>query len=194
MTFVPLIFPTGRLPSTRWRPVAYLALALLACGGLTSAFQPGRVLDSQIPIPNPLGVAQLAVVFDVVNLVTPPLAMAVVLAGAVSVLMRFRRATVDERQQIKWFAYAATWIVVVGAAGALLAVLQVPWSEQVAFWLYPLSVVPLPIAIGVAILKHRLYDIDLLVNRTIVYGALTAGLALAPAPVWSGRCGAIAWS
>src|SRR5207253_5056117 len=64
------------------------------------------------------------------------------------------------------------------AVGGVLALIHVPWLDEAAFWLYPLSVFPLPLAVGAAILKYRLYDIDVLINRTVVYGALTAGLAV----------------
>jgi hypothetical protein len=98
-----------------------------------------------------------------------------VLASAVSLVVRFRRAHRLERQQIKWFAYAGAFLAVVFVAGP-----TVLWSPAVPGWVwfcaFFLAVVGMPVCAGIAILRYRLYDIDLIINRTLVYGSLTATL------------------
>jgi hypothetical protein len=175
--FFILLFPTGRLPSRRWRWVTWLTVAFVLVGAISGAFSSGPV-DGLGPIRNPLGIegfpnVNKAILYNMV-------ATVLLVAAASSVFMRLRRAIGVERQQIKWFAYAAVATVI----GLVLAyvipeVIDVPlWFERLGYAIL-LSLIPaMPISIGIAILKYRLYDIDVVINRTLVYGSLTASLAL----------------
>jgi hypothetical protein len=178
--FLVLLFPNGRLPSIRWRYVAWLNVFVIALGSIAVAFSPGPV-DALAPeIHNPLGIDSLGIALGqaVVDLVEG-MQIVVALSAAVSPFVRLRRAGFEERQQIKWFAYAATILTV----GALLSsrvpeVWEVWWVSRVGFALYIAGIVGLPVAVGIAILRHHLYDINLIINRTLVYGSLTASLVL----------------
>ena len=172
--FVVLLFPDGRLPSSRWRWFAGLSVLLLLMGAVTAAFSPAPVIGLG-PIYNPLAVESLRNAYKLVE----PGVNTLNVVAVVSLFIRLRRARGVERQQIKWFAYA----VGVTISGGILAY---PISEAVgSAWLKWIGFVPLvvgvlaiPISMGIAILRYRLYNIDLLINRTLVYGILTAVLAL----------------
>ena len=184
--FLPLVFPTGRLVSPRWRAAPWVGLAWVTLSVLTTGLKPGRLeADTVRPVTNPLGVAALdEAVYRVGRPVLELLAAVGYTLAAASLVVRLRRATGRERQQVKTFAYAGAlamvalllavsanvagddsdrWVSVVGATGWFSALL--------------LIVVGLPLAVGVAILRHQLYDIDLVIKRTLVYGSLTAILA-----------------
>jgi uncharacterized membrane protein YhdT len=168
-----LLFPTGRLPSRRWRWLAWLTVAFVIVGMISSAFSLGANAGLG-PIPNPLGIEGFSNVYDMVLNLLPLLYVAV----ATSLFVRLHRAIGVERQQIKWFAYAAA-ATIIGITFAYMIpdTIDTPlWFERVGFALN-LAVTPaIPISMGVAILRYRLYEIDLLINRTLVYGALTAML------------------
>ena len=170
LVFTPLLFPTGRLLSPRWRPVAWLAGATSAVlTALTSLQADLEVAPGQV-IANPIGVAAVADPEE--STVGPALViLLVVLAAAAfgSLVLRLRRSRGEERQQLKWFTYA----------GALLplALLGDFLPAAVGNLFFAVPVVFLPVAAGIAILRYRLYDIDRLINRTLVYGLLTAVLA-----------------
>jgi MFS family permease len=186
LVFTPLLFPTGRLLSRRWRPVAWLAGAATAVLTVLSSLRTelGTVWDQVIA--NPIGVA--AVDTPEESTVGPALILLLgVLAAAAfgSLVIRFRRSRGEERQQLKWFTYAAALVPL----AVLADVLPAP-VDSLAF---AVPVVFLPIAAGIAILRHRLYDIDRLINRTLVYGLLTvllggvyAGAVLVLGPVFGG--------
>jgi hypothetical protein len=171
ITFLLLLFPHGRLLSPRWRPVAWLAAAVTVAGTALLAVVPWELLNPGIPAENPLGVEGLRYLG-----IAPPapiflLGIPTTILSVISLVLRFRRSRGEERQQLKWFVYAGVLVV-----AALFVPLLLP---GVASTLLQLLVMPaLPIAAGVAILRYRLYDIDRIINRTLVYGALTAILAL----------------
>ncbi|HEV2742518.1 MAG TPA: hypothetical protein VGV91_05135, partial [Rubrobacter sp.] len=176
LVFVPttvlrLLVPDGQLPSPRWRPVAWCA-ALGLFGFLAGyTLEPGP-LEEFPRIMNPYGVdSPLLQAFAIAGAI---LASASMVASAVSLIVRMRRAGRAERQQIKWLAYGGA--VVVGAVfvGGVISV----WSGDVGIALISLGLLGVPISTGVAIARYRLYDIDIVINRTLVYGALTATLAL----------------
>jgi hypothetical protein len=168
-----LVFPTGRLPSRRWRPavwvfagglVLYLGLYLL---------QPGPIGNDLAA--NPLGVGWAKRLLERIGPVLGLLFTLFVVLVLVSLVLRFRRARGDERQQLKWFTFAAALTAVLPPAlGGLAEQAGAPLVGAVFF---SLVTVMLPVAIGVAILKYRLYDIDRVINRTLVYGLLTVLLA-----------------
>jgi hypothetical protein len=181
LTFLFLLFPNGRLPSRRWRPVGWLAVAAMVTLGCSVAFMPGPLPDYP-QIRNPVGLTLLEGSF-LAGEVGPLLAylslVASIVLSASSMVVRFRQAVGEERQQIKWFAFAAGfaalgWVVLTlayandeGTESLLLVVAQL---------LQLLSLLGIPLAVGIAILKYRLYDIDIIINRTLVYGSLTATL------------------
>jgi hypothetical protein len=191
--FLPLLFPNGRPLSRGWARVFWVGVAALVLSVVAAAFEPGRLdVDSPVPVHNPMGIG--GPVGDVLPLAAGLgevlAAMGVVLAAA-SLVVRFRRSRGVERQQLKWFAYIGL-LAASGLALAMLADLSgtqsgedggSAWLEVVGAvgWFTALIAIVLgiPIATGMAILRHRLYDIDVVINRTLVYGALTATLAAA---------------
>ena len=170
-TFLLLLFPDGHLPSHRWRPVAWAAVAGIAGTLATAWFVPGPLADFP-NVSNPYGIDS--------SLVGPSqgLAYLVLFAGvigsAVSVVVRFRSSRREQRQQIKWLAVA-------GGVAAIALILSLVFysvlGDGVANGLIMVGVLTVPVAAGIGILRHRLYDIDIVINRTLVYGALTAILA-----------------
>ena len=166
-----LLFPTGRLPGRRWRWLAWLTVAFVVAGVISSAFSLGANAGLG-PIPNPLGIEGFSKVYDMVLNFLPLLYVAV----ASSLFVRMRRAIGVERQQIKWFAYAAAANI-----GGIILAYMIPgmmdtplWFDRAGF-VVNIAVTPtIPVSIGIAILRYRLYEIDTLINRTLVYGALTA--------------------
>jgi hypothetical protein len=180
LVFFPLLAPTGSLPSRRWRPVLWVAYVGLVSAVVGAAFKPGPTNandgpDNPVAAPDPWGPG-----FTILELVGDGLLLTACLLAVGSLAARFRRSAGTERQQLKWFAYA---LVLMFTGWALFMVsngLPDPWStaaEQVG-WILFLSCMGLllPAAIGIAIFRHRLYDIDLVINRTLVYAALTTTL------------------
>src|SRR5919107_1062563 len=163
-----LLFPDGRLPSPRWRPVAW-GVALGAAGGVAGlALKAGPLTDFP-QISNPYGVAG-----PVVGVVGTIVAAGSMVASAVSLIVRLRRTRGEQRQQLKWLAY---WgVVAVAALG--VGALVIPWSVPASILIMSVAMLGLPIFTGIAIVRHRLYDIDVIINRTLVYGTLTVTLAL----------------
>ena len=163
LAFLLLLFPHGRLPSRRWRPFVWLTVAVYATLSLSAAFSPKavRLYYPQVTSPVRLPVAPLAdTAFDWL-LVGQLLVLGTAL---VSLVLRLRRAPGDERQQVKWFVYTVVTVVLVFVATTL---------ALGAGYLFPLFGL-IPVSVAVAVLKYRLYDIDRLINRTLVYGLLTA--------------------
>jgi hypothetical protein len=169
-TFLLLLFPHGRLPSPRWRPVGWCAALGIISFVAGSALQPDP-LEEFPRITNPYGVDSPILV--AVTIAGAILATASMVASAVSLIVRMRRAGRVERQQIKWLAYGGA--LAVGAV-FVSSVISTIWSEDLGISLIIISLLGVPIFTGVAIARYRLYDIDLLINRTLVYGSLTAML------------------
>jgi hypothetical protein len=170
LSFVLLLTPTGRLPSRRWRwwARATAAAAAILLVALTVASGP---LDPQyLVLSGPFDPRGQGGVLLVVNQLALAFTALAVVAGAGSLVVRFRRATGVERQQLRWVAWAAT-LAVVGAVVALgsLAV----GATAVVSWAISTCLALLPLAIGAAILRYRLYDLDRIVSRTLTYGLLT---------------------
>jgi hypothetical protein len=168
-TFPLLLFPTGRLLSPRWRPIAWLAGIEITATSVLAALQPTLSLEDQgRTIANPIRIRGLpAPDRGVVGAVLLGMFTVASLAGCASLVLRFRRARGEERQQLKWFAYAAALLVTSNLVGSLL----LPGGSDLAA---AFTIALLPIAAGIAILRYRLYDIDRLISRTLVYGLLTA--------------------
>ena len=167
---LPVLFPDGQPPSPRWRLLVWAIVAGALVSLVGSALLP-RIVDAP-SLRNPLGLhgaagAMLEQALSKAFLFGLP---AAAVAAVVSLIVRFRRARGVERQQLKWLAYAA-------AGFALASVTQDPWLGGWATTAVNLTMWAIPAAIGVAILRYHLYDIDRLINRTLVYGLLTALLA-----------------
>jgi hypothetical protein len=182
LVFLPLLYPHGALPSPRWRPVLWLGAADLVLGVVSSAITPGELeIVSATGIENPLGVeGGLAGLLSGIDLA---LGAAAVILAVASVVVRFRRARGVERQQLKWFAFVGTLAAVLLSIAVLIGAAL---GEGTAFtpvavtaWLSGLALLGfgLPIATGIAIFRHRLYDIDVVIRRTLIYAALTLALA-----------------
>jgi len=141
-------------------------------GVILSAFSAGALMGALGPIRNPLGIEGFTNVYTTLLYTISPLLFG---AAALSVFMRLRHAVRVERQQIKWLAYAAAaWALGIIFNVITLAIDTPLWFERAALAYFTVAGEAVPIAIGIAILRYRLYDIDLLINRTLVYGSLTA--------------------
>jgi signal transduction histidine kinase len=170
LVYLPLLFPDGRLPSRRWFPVALSGgigtLGAVVLGMLTDTLT-GQEVDYQID--NPIGIEGLNHVEDLPIFGVLGLFLIAGIVGAVSsVFVRFYRSRGVERQQMKWFLYAAALILPIPAVDYL--------PEPVGGLWFGLVLIALPTAIGLAVLRHRLYDIDLIINRTLVYAALSVSV------------------
>ena len=177
--FVVLLFPTGKLPSRRWRPVAWAAGAGLAGWTLGNAFAPAIISDSP-STPNPVGVTGPAGdIFKIMAFGGVLLILATGLGAILSLAFRYRRARTAERAQLKWLIYAAV-LVVAGvlagqAAGWIMGSGDAANNLQNALGSGVVALVP--VAIGIAVLRYRLYDIDRVISRTLAYAIVTALLA-----------------
>jgi hypothetical protein len=168
-SFLLLLFPDGRLPSPRWRPVAWCA-ALGLIGFLVGyTLEPGPLEDFP-RIMNPYGVDSF--ILEAVAVAGAILASASMVASAISLIVRMRRAGRVERQQIKWLAYGGALAVGAVFVGGVISV----WIGEVGYALTSIGLLGVPIFTGVAIARYRLYDIDIVIYRTLVYGALTTAL------------------
>jgi hypothetical protein len=175
ITILLLVCPDGQLPSRRWRPALIFQVAALLLLTVSQAFHAGPFEDFPT-ITNPFGVEAIDPLLEAANALGFLLLLPAIAVAVFALIGRFRRSHGVERQQLKWFAFAA--------AGAL-GVFIISWgislaSDSDAVWDYStvLAVSLFPIATGIAILRHNLYDIDRVINRALVYAVLTAGLAL----------------
>jgi hypothetical protein len=162
--FLLLIYPTGQVLSRRWRPVSWLLVASGLVVSLDTVFGPGT-LSSVEGAAKPV---QIDAPFFVHGGWAWPGFLLAGLLAIVSVAVRYRRSDAVERQQLRWFLAAVPIFVT--------SIFWVPSSDALAA-LVALGLASLPIAAGIAILRYRLYDLDLVVKRTLVYGVVTAGLA-----------------
>lgn len=168
-----LLFPTGRLLSPRWKPVAWIAVVGSAVSAAGFALKPGLLqtsADYGVRFVNPVGLPVLRAGIDEALSISSLVSLAAAFASVLALVMRFRRTRGDERQQIKWLVY-------VGATAAvfLIATWAIEPLDDIAFALFYLTMgLGIPAAVGIAVLKYRLYDIDRIINRTLVYGLLTA--------------------
>jgi hypothetical protein len=173
-----LLFPNGRSASHGWRAVLWLDL-IAAVLLFVGSFKPGPMQTSSLRVANPFGIEEIGALVNVLLYVGFSLALAVTALGVVSLMVRFRRSRAEERQQIKWFAFAGAIMCAVFAVGPFLWSLPPSSPGVTLIWpvLFFSAVSTIPVATGIAILKYRLYDIDFLINRTLVYGSLTVTLA-----------------
>ena len=164
--FIVLLFPTGHLPSRRWRPVAWAAGAGLAGWALGSTFAP-TILSYSPSIRNPAGLTGPAGnIFKIMGLAGELLIPATGLAAVLSLAFRYRRASTAERAQLKWLVYAGALVVAAALAGA-------PAANNLQNALLSGALALVPVAIGIAVLRYRLYDIDRVISRTLAYAIIT---------------------
>jgi len=175
--FVPLLLPDGTLPSRRWRWVARALAICVSIWVLSAALRPGR-MEIGNGHPNPLGVEPLLGLFELAEAFLGPVSLGAVGLGALSLIMRFRRSSGREREQLKWLALGA--IVAVGCF-VLIAFLEAVFgdlSDLMVTLIIIAAILALPASIATAVMRHRLYDVDVIINRTLVYLGLTGILAL----------------
>jgi hypothetical protein len=172
LSFVLFLFPTGKLPSRRWRPVAWIVLAALAIALGIGWAMPG--ISGIVPIKNPFGIE--GEIGDIVTLLTNVAVytlFASLFAGVLSIIVRYRSSTGVEQKQLKWFFFGT---LLFGAYLVSDIIYELPGvlesvKEALAFSI-------LPVSIGIAIVRHQLFDIDILIRRTLIYSIITAMLAL----------------
>ncbi len=180
-TFLILLFPDGHLPSPRWRPLAWVSGVTIIVVSVAVMLAPGPIEDSAaFGLDNPLVIPAIQQVIDVLSLMLLVFPVCIV-ASAVALVLRFRRSSGVERLQMKWLAtaagiVAALYVVTLSAtfladAGAFAG--DAPWITFMQD-LSTMSFGVIPVAIGLAILKHRLYEIDVVINKALVFGTLAA--------------------
>jgi hypothetical protein len=183
--YIILLFPDGRLPSRRWRPFAWFAGVAMILTSLAVTLSPGP-LEDHPGISNPLGLEGHSIVVRALSM-SPVLLPVCILISAFSLVWRYRHSGGEVRLQIRWVAFAASLVGITYGAALVSGLFLVPEAsttkEVTPLWLaliqnaVLMSYAGVPIAVGFAVLRYRLYDIDLLINRTLVYGSLTAMLA-----------------
>jgi hypothetical protein len=188
--YLVLLFPDGRLPSMRWRPLAWFSGAVIVLVSVTQGLIPGPVPDFG-GVRNPFGLEGQPWIEDLSNAIFVPFLLCI-LASVVSLVLRYRRSGGEVRQQIKWIAFAVSFLGLAFVSVMAISLIHFffapeTWERttdtpplwlELLFYVMLLSFGGVPIAVGFAVLKYRLYDIDVVINRTLVYGALTATLAL----------------
>jgi hypothetical protein len=173
IVFLPLLFPSGRLPSPRWRPFAWFSVLLVAAGTVMAAISPGPGVG--LSIRNPFGMESL----PDLNEQLQAFMFALIFVASAPLVWRLHHARGVERQQIKWVAYA-------GALGGgasfptytILEAVDLRWLHMAGYVAALVGIAGVPTAVGIAMMRYRLYEIDILINRTLVYGTLTAMLVV----------------
>jgi two-component system NarL family sensor kinase len=176
VTFPLLIFPDGKLLSKRWRPIFWAAGFGLLSVTASIAFHPGPLEVMGLNGGNPYGISGGVAVIKVLLTIAIPLLLVGVIGSIASIIVRFRSAVGIERAQLKWLAVAGVIVIVGNILGGI------PWwlwgdnpvTRELSIVITDITVVTIIVATGVAILRHHLWDIHILVNRTLVYGSLTA--------------------
>ncbi|MEP6697818.1 MAG: hypothetical protein ABJA34_13215 [Pseudonocardiales bacterium] len=182
-TFLILLFPDGRLPSPRWRPVAWASGITIGWLYITDLVWPGPVQQAPVPdLHNPLAIDALAPIQPALQALVLALPLCIV-ACAVALVRRFRRARGVERLQLKWLAVAGAMVagsylilMLVAGLAALISPGPAPWWVDAVSQVVVSAFALIPIAIGVAVLKHGLYGLDRLISRTVSYAVITGTL------------------
>jgi len=172
VTFLLLLFPDGRVPSPRWRPVLWVLVSFLSLAVLAFALDPMTYAGKRFE--NPVGVEAVRPLARFMDGPGYFLFLAMALICAASLVQRFRHAEPTQRQQIKWFAYAVFILILYFVTDGVITALNLPrgfWFDSVGSLI---AFGSLPAGLGIAILRHRLFDIDLVINRTVLFGILAA--------------------
>jgi hypothetical protein len=178
VSFTLLLFPNGAPPSRRWRPVVWVFAALIALMTVGVMFKPGQMSDLYPSISNPFGIEGAAGIFAWFDPLSNLFFLGLVVVSVASVAVRFRGATGVARQQLKWFTSAGVLLLAASGVDILVNQLQLPLHDLIAGVSTDLALAFVPVAVGISILKYRLYDIDVIIRRTLVYGVLTTALLL----------------
>ncbi len=183
-TFLLLLFPDGHLLSRRWRYVAWTTVVAMGVGLIGLMFRPGPLADAGYPgVQNPVGIGVIGPALTTADWLAILVVVAMMVASAASLVVRYRRARGLERQQVKWLAAAAAGVASAYAVVVPLAGYVDPSSQHTPAWLSAaqtlslLSFCLIPVAIVFAVLRYRLYDIDVIIRRTLVYAVLVGSLA-----------------
>ncbi|HZB78347.1 MAG TPA: histidine kinase [Actinomycetota bacterium] len=176
-----LLFPTGRVHSPRWRWVPAAVVAIAVISAVAVMLNPGPVDNDVVRVPNPTGVESLRPVLGPVLFASTAGLFIIAVASVVALFLRFRRASGDERQQIRWLAYLAALacVLLVGTVVSSLSVEGdqfIPVVEAIWLALFACIGVAFPVAIGLSIIRHGLFDLDLVIKRTAVFAVLVASL------------------
>jgi hypothetical protein len=195
--YMVLLFPDGRLPSKRWRPLAWLSGVVIVSESIAEGLDPGPLSDMQAltydvvgEVRNPFGLEGQPWLTDAANGLLVLLLLCI-LASASSLVLRFRRSSGETRQQIKWIAFAASVVGLLSVGLMVMSLIELyfapeswggantaPLWVEALYYTWLVSFGGVPVAVGFAVLKYRLYDIDVIINRALVYGTLTVTLAL----------------
>lgn len=176
LIFLPLLFPTGEFLSPAWRRFGVATLIGLGLLAVVLALSPGS-LDCCTGIRNPMGLSGAETLSSLEEVSFPLVALTAVVAFA-SLGLRYRRSSGEERLQIKWLVLAVAWILVGAIGGAVETLGGLSESDLAPLIIYPTGAVAIALAVGIAVLKYRLYDIDIAINKALVYGALAAFITL----------------
>jgi hypothetical protein len=182
-----LLFPDGKLPSRRWVSLAWLSGAVMVLFGVSVILAPGP-LEGHPGVRNPFGLEGHPWLVDAAIVIVLLLPLCI-LASAMSLVLRYRSSGGEVRQQIKWIVFAASFVGIVSVSLMVISLIELNFTPEswgsadtaplwvgLLYYVWLLSFAGVPVAVGIAVLRFRLYDIDLIINRTLVYGALTATL------------------
>ncbi|HLI50462.1 MAG TPA: hypothetical protein VKU87_01620, partial [Thermomicrobiaceae bacterium] len=174
-TFLLLLFPNGHLPSGRWRPVTWVSAAVITIGPVSMMLVPWKDVQAPVPGENPIGIPGSEKIFEALIFGSFLVGIVVGTLSLISLILRFHRSTGQERRQLEWFVYGGVIFVIGILAG--IPFQNTSTAATIDNWAQGITPYVMAAAIGIAILRYRLYDIDRIINRTLVYLLLTASLA-----------------
>ena len=172
LTTLLLVFPDGHLVSNRWRSFVWLNVILAALAGIPPLFDPESIGDGHRQLHNPIGIAGAHSLLSSVSSLAELATFGMAIIGLVSLGIRYRRSGTDVRQQIKWFGVGVVVLVVAITVGGVTSPTTQSWTTPVPVFAEVIGFTAIPVCIGVAILKYRMYDIDIIISRALIYGAL----------------------
>jgi signal transduction histidine kinase len=181
-----LLFPDGRIPSPRWRPALWLTIAGPSVAVVSFALTPGRLTGAfadltTVRVINPVSIDPLRGPLETITQVGAVMSLAATILAAIAIVMRYRVATTDVRQQIRWLRFVGVAFLFELAANIIVPFASGgdgPGGELLFLSMFITLAVGIPVACGVAILKHRLYDLDLVIRKTVVIGAMALFITL----------------
>ncbi len=177
-----LLFPDGRIPSRRWRPVLWLTIAAPTIAIVSFALTPGRMTGAfadltTVDVVNPLGIDGLKAPLYLLTVVGSILTLVAAILAGVAIVVRYRGATAEVRQQIRWLRFVGVAVLIELAANIMAGIATgdggIGWAGDVLFFsVFFTLMVGIPVACGIAILKYRLYDLDVVIRKTVVFALL----------------------